>query len=526
MIGVLYVAAYAGMVLSVGNMAQGDGAAQRVALLIVSLAHSFQFMVILFGVPMLSAGVIAREKEERTLSLLLVTGLPARDIVLSKFLTAYLPVQLLLLSMLPFTAFAVSLEGVPGTLAAAQFVLLSLTAATLCAVGVLSSTLSGNERTASSLTFLAMILWAAVLGFVDACFRDAGYNIYTSLMRAAMLPPVGRGATTASGSAGAAQASLMVMGPSWGFVSILPALVIALGIAAAALWATAKLLPRQAIEKPEKERKRASRRSVRRRSLRAPRLGPVGELISVLLRSNEARAYMRVLRYFVAVLLAGILFLTMVSSLQLQVLAVVIGFFVASHVCYDASSVVGAVRSAGSLTDVLLLGQRDRTVVRSLFLALFRREAIHLPSLFIVNMSLAALVPRPGIAGAVSSRAIQGFLHGPLLAIPVALLLALGQLALIVSLGCLASIWPGKTGGLVRVTGFLFAVIHLGGVAAMSYALYGPLHLMTRLQSAGVATAVLVVSLLLFAVVSYVVIPRILLWFVAGNFRYRAARTG
>jgi len=517
-IGVLYVAGFAGMFLSTGGMAQGDGAAQRAALLIVSHAHSFQFMVILFGVPVLSAGIIAREKEDRTLSLLLVTGLPARDIVLSKFLTAFLPVQLLLLSVLPFTAFAVSLESVPAMLAAAQFVLMSMTAATLCAVGVLSSTISSNERTASSLTFLGMILWATVLGFADVWLRGAGYNVYTSLMRAAMLPPVGRGAITAS-------VPVMVPGPTWNFLSILPALVIALGIAAGALLAAALLLPLQALDKPAKERRRAPRRRPRRRRLRGPRLGPVGELISALLRSTESRAYMRVLRYLVAILLAGILFLLTVSSMQLQVLTVVIGLFVASHVCYDACSVVRAVRDSGSLTDVLLLGQRDRTVVRALFLAILRREAIHLPSLIIMNFGLVDLAPRAGFAGALSGSVLQAFINGPLPVIPIALALALGQLALIASLSSLASIWPGKANDLLRVSGLLFIVLHLGGAALIAYALLGPLGIMERVRSGAGVTAVVLTFVLAFAVISYVIIPRVLLWFVTGGFRYRASRT-
>ncbi|MBN2308524.1 MAG: hypothetical protein JXR94_06105, partial [Candidatus Hydrogenedentes bacterium] len=123
------------------------------------VARGIQFFAVFAVGAMFSAGLIAQEKRDRTLGLLLIADIRGLDIFLAKFLTAFLYVELLAFSALPVLAIASLLGGISVPGMAIQLVILTAGALAVCAMGLLCSTLS--ERPIEALFRLVVFegLW-------------------------------------------------------------------------------------------------------------------------------------------------------------------------------------------------------------------------------------------------------------------------------------------------------------------------------------------------------------------------------
>lgn len=218
------------------------------------LSLVFQYGVVLLIAPLVTAGLIAREKEERTLPLLLMADLRGLDIVLAKFLTAFLYCELLMLSTLPLLAFASIFGSIDVPAMAATFGLLSLALAAICAVMLLASTVMARPSQALALGIILLVLWFGLTAAHDADFPSFR----------APAGPADRFLCILIAAGLCADSYLPVS-------QTLLSAAIAAGIAVLSLGVTAVWLPLQAHEKGRRARRDAQpARKVRRKSVLSP----------------------------------------------------------------------------------------------------------------------------------------------------------------------------------------------------------------------------------------------------------------
>jgi ABC-type transport system involved in multi-copper enzyme maturation permease subunit len=122
-----------------------------------------QLTGVLLVTPIYTAGVIAEEKEHRTLEVLLATQLSGTEIVMSKFVARLATLGVLLLAGLPVLALTQLWGGVDPLLLAGGF---AATGATLLSVGSLGILCSVYARSS-----LEALLWTylALVGFLAFC---------------------------------------------------------------------------------------------------------------------------------------------------------------------------------------------------------------------------------------------------------------------------------------------------------------------------------------------------------------------
>ncbi|MCP4639874.1 MAG: hypothetical protein GY851_05550 [bacterium] len=135
----------------------------------------FQFTVVAAVAPFLTVGLIAEEREGDTLSLLMMADMRCVDIYMAKFVSAFLQVEMLLFSTLPILAAAAFFGGVSVPIVTTQVVMLSVTAAFVCALGLLCSALVKSARQA---LFLFIVLGTVWLGATLAIDARLVYKLY------------------------------------------------------------------------------------------------------------------------------------------------------------------------------------------------------------------------------------------------------------------------------------------------------------------------------------------------------------
>lgn len=129
------------------------------------LFGNMNFMLI-FLCPLITMRLLSEEKKQHSLEFLLTAPISNTQIILAKFLSAFLLVSLVLSSTLIFPVI-VHLTGLKvGAYMASGFLGILLTAMTFCAVGILASSLTENQIVAAllsivSVIFLWMISWAS-----------------------------------------------------------------------------------------------------------------------------------------------------------------------------------------------------------------------------------------------------------------------------------------------------------------------------------------------------------------------------
>ncbi|MBN2307625.1 MAG: hypothetical protein JXR94_01560 [Candidatus Hydrogenedentes bacterium] len=428
------------------------------------VARALQLFAVFAVGALFSAGLIAEEKRDRTLGLLLMADIRALDIFLAKFLTAFLYVELLALGALPVLAIASLLGGISVPGMALQ--LLILTAATLavCAMGLLSSTLS--ERPIEALFRLAVLegVWFGLTYAIDyGPWAVVGWR--TSIMAAMW-------------AAGQPMANPFC----W-----LPSVAIALAIAAVASFLTVRLLPRQAYQKAGVGRRRPARTGV----LSKPRFAmkPATRLVAASAPGLAVHSWPRPLQWLVALALIPLGVLPCVGILLVMLLII-----------YDVTSSITAARDEGSFDALLVTPAGDRELACAIYAAFARRAFLFFPAvavsggLDIVREGRMCLA-QPEV---LSSPWLPAYLSVVYLLLPLASLLAY------VSAGCWASTLRMRPVAQALVAGFtLLLAYHVAWVLSFS-CLGALLHLgdsslsyYPRMLSGG---AIPVVTLVAFAV--------------------------
>ncbi|MBI4557067.1 MAG: hypothetical protein HY706_05730 [Candidatus Hydrogenedentes bacterium] len=287
--------------------------------LLNSLAFFFQAGVVLVYAPICTAPLIAQEKEERTLGLLLLADMRGHDIVLAKLLSAFLEIELLVLSVLPMLAFAMFFGTVSIGDVIENLTLFTTAAFTACAVGLLCSTFAERPATAFLTTMLS------------------------------------------SGTG-------LIVGNYWRFeIGLGPVCLVEIGIGFAALAITTAILPRQAYERPREARIRRRRRW----TILLNRMRPLSPAARILaagcpgLLDNIRFLPVKIL------ILCGLAALSVFPCLGWVLVSAVI--------CYDIISSLHAARRDGILDDLILTGVSDEELGKAILRSQTRRAMTYLP---------------------------------------------------------------------------------------------------------------------------------------------------
>jgi ABC-type transport system involved in multi-copper enzyme maturation permease subunit len=379
-----------------------ESAAGTMATFLANLARVFQYFAVFAVGPLLTAGLIAQEKQERTLSLLLMADFRGWDLYLAKFVSAFLQVELLILSMLPLLAIASFLGGVSVPMAAGQILLLSLAALATCALGLLSSTVCNRPIDAFLLTLLLLFGWMVVSG-----------------MGSAVLGPV-------------LGHSLNIAETAWSpsTMSWLPSAAVTALLAAGASLAAIKLLPLQAHEGAKRPR------SARRRaqpSTKVPfltrRRRKVEPLTELLFAGGGERMFggSRAMRVLFAAFLA-------LTALSCGVWVILIAAL------YDTISSLAAIHQSSVMEDLRTTPLDGDEFAKALLRAQRLRCRLYLPAVMVSTLRDF------GMSG---GQMLVGFgEHPAYMVLGLAIALVMGVLVVapvhwrfIVTLGCNASTW-------------------------------------------------------------------------------------
>ncbi len=314
-----------------------------VSRLLLGVTDFCLFSAVVLVPPLLTAGLIAQEKQERTLGLLLLADFGGSDIALAKLVSPFLLTATLIFSTLPVLSVAAFFGGisVPGL---AQMLGLYLVAGlSFCAFGLFCSTIANRPGDAF---FTAIGGIVASLGglYVIAMFTA------TDIMR--FHPAIAAYAVDPSGG-----------GPA---VGIEPYILAAI-LSAVCVMLTIYFLPRQAHRSESGGRRTKERRGRRRRR---PGMGPI---YSRLLRSGSGgltSVSSRPLRGAMAILLMFLGALPCVGS-------IFIGYLLA----YDVASSFDVARRRGIFDDLRLTAPAPLDFLRGLFMAHLWRGLFFFPAL-------------------------------------------------------------------------------------------------------------------------------------------------
>lgn len=313
-----------------------------VALVHVSLA--------LGAAPIMSASLIAEEKRERTLPLLLMADFRGWDIFLAKFLSVFGVCTLLILSTSPLLAIAATVGGVElGGIIALTCVSVTLTAHS-CAVGLWASARARGPREAMMITLAFLSCWHAALVYLEVDFTAPGFTTF------ALSPLVKLMDFVNSGSA-----------PAGSFATVL----LHAAFAVFAAWRTIRAVPKLAHE--EEAVKRRKRRRVPSRVTRWWRGHPLVQLIAATTSGFTLSFDSWALRLIAAAGLAVIAGITYGYGI----------IFIALLFCYDIAACMMSIRRSGALDDILVTPVNQHRVARAFMRVFAGRAIVYLPALLV-----------------------------------------------------------------------------------------------------------------------------------------------
>jgi ABC-2 type transport system permease protein len=140
-----------------------------------------ELLIVSFTAPALTAGSISSEREHQTYDLLRVTLLPARLLVLGKFASGFVYLLLLLFAALPLQSLAFLFGGVAVEEVVIGTLLLVVTAAAFCAVGVFFSSFIQRTLVSTVLAYAFAILLVfglpMFIGLAAALFNNVLSNL-------------------------------------------------------------------------------------------------------------------------------------------------------------------------------------------------------------------------------------------------------------------------------------------------------------------------------------------------------------
>jgi hypothetical protein len=335
--------------ISVVDAADPAAVGEAVSGVLLALSIFFQYIVAFFVAPMVCAGMIAQEKQERTLGLLLMADFRGWDVYAAKFVSAFLQCALLIASTLPLLAIAAILGGISLPAAAARFTLLLAVTVTVCALGLLASTLARKPSEALYITVFLVAAWLGGTWLVDGFTTRAGNATGSGLWASPIVEPSFNVAW-----AGWEEDQFLEAASNW-----LPGVIAALIISAVAMGLSLLLLPRQAYQK-EGSKRRLIPRSVDRFIVRRVlQLRPATALIHALLSDQRSGPGSGLLRAMLPV-----------SMLLLGLIPLVGWLFVFAVLCYDLSTSITHLRRNQAYDDLLVADLSVETIARSTWRAL------------------------------------------------------------------------------------------------------------------------------------------------------------
>lgn len=348
------------MMMAMSPFQQSSSLGERMGGFLAAVSTYFQFAVVFLVAPVLCAGQIAREKENRTLELLVLADFRSWDIFFAKFLAPFLQSELLILSTMPLLAFASFLGGVSVPAMALQVVLMTLFAFAVCALGLLSSTVAKRQVEALFYTVAGTIGWLV-------CTR--------------LLDGVRLGTAGASSTLSIVLAALRTDEPNLPGLYWLPSAVVTLALAVLCCALSIALLPRIIFERP----RRVAR--WRKRGLRQRwgflRMGPAAQLVAA-----SARGLSGSLRFLPVQLLAAVTLAVLpLCSCGMLFIIVLVLFF------YDTTSTMAMARESGALDDVRVTPLEDWLLARAVLRAFFSKTWIYLPAIGLAAPSMFLTTP-------------------------------------------------------------------------------------------------------------------------------------
>lgn len=328
-----------------------EEAAHSFGMAVVGFVAMVHVLLALGAAPVMSAGLIAEEKRERTLPLLLMADFRGWDIFLAKFLSVFMVCGLLILSTAPLLAIAAIVGGVElGGIVALTVMMLTL-AVHSCVIGLWASARASGPREAMLITLVVLSCWHAGLIYVQSAFFTGGgpsFFVLSPLMAAFDFVNLG---AAPSGWFGAA----LLHG----------------GIAAIFALRIVRLLPRLAHEEGTVVKRR--RRRLPSRSTRWLRGHPLVQLIAATTSGFTLSFQSWPLRVVVAIGLAVITAITFGYAIV----------FIALVFCYDIASCMMSIRRSGALDDILATPVEQNRVARAFMRVFTARAIVYLPALLV-----------------------------------------------------------------------------------------------------------------------------------------------
>lgn len=309
---------------------------------IQSVSVFFQVCVVCLWIPLTTASLVTREKQEGTLELLLLADFRGSDVYWAKFAGAYIQAATLIVVTVPPLAIMAFMGGVAMPVVVLRTGLFLLSAWLMCAVGMLCSTVSLRPSAALSLTF----------GFEVLCFAVSWASNFTG-------HPIDNPLTIAR----EIDASTLGVG-HWGHAAAVGGVLSLLAIALAQ-W----LLPRQ-IRKPA-EGKILGRHGKRRRRFFTP-ADPAARLIASAFHETggSRRQY----------LLQGLVALAVVLLVLLPVPRYLAGMIYSQMSWFpwlfqlDGALAIRSIRRHPVIEELLLTGLNRRQYVSALYRASANRS--------------------------------------------------------------------------------------------------------------------------------------------------------
>jgi hypothetical protein len=331
----------------------GDMAADELTMFIIALITLANIVIAMGAAPIMTAALIAEEKQERTLPLLLIADFRGFDIFLAKYLSVFLVCALLMISSAPLLAIAAILGGVEAGAIAVMILLSIALLAHSCAAGLWCSARASGGREAVLLTFVLLTCWHAGLIYFEVWWQS-GLN--------------------PSPLQGLSDFVLTGFAPNEWVVAVglhaFSALILAL--------LTIRLLPSLTYDSVTGNRRR--RRRIPSGVTRWWRGHPLVQLIDATTSGFTLSFDSWRLRIAAAIGLAVLAGITFGYGM----------IFVALVFCYDIAACMTSIRRSGALDDILATPMEQSRVARAFIRVFAARSLVYIPAACLALFFVAA----------------------------------------------------------------------------------------------------------------------------------------
>ena len=336
--------------ISVVDAADPAAVGEAVSSILLRLSVFFQYVVAFMVAPMYCAGAIAQEKQERTLGLLMMADFRGWDVYAAKYISAFMQCALLIASTLPLLAISAILGGISLPAATARFILLLTATGTVCALGLLASTLARKPSEALYITAFFIVAWLFGSSALDQVTTTAG----TTAPRL-VLGSIGVSEPAWNiALAGRERDSFLELPSNW-----IPGAIGALAISVVSIGLALFLLPKQVYQKtgtPRRTKARGFERILIRRILR---LRPATALIHALMSEQRAGPGSGLLRVLLPI-----------TALLLGLIPIAGWVLVFAVLCYDLSTSITHLRRNQAYDDLLVADLGVEAIAHSTWRAL------------------------------------------------------------------------------------------------------------------------------------------------------------